>query len=107
MNRAERRARRSKKRGQYRGLKRLSGDSTFGSIGLGLLIGCCSGGSCMFWCATAISSALTFTLPSWSGSKNLHIKYRVWDTSSEARIHNGMYGADGLIKIYRRTYSVM
>tara|TARA_Y100000748_G_scaffold299425_1_gene296246 strand:- start:163 stop:291 length:129 start_codon:yes stop_codon:yes gene_type:complete len=31
MNRAERRARRSKKRGQYRGLKRLSGDSTFGS----------------------------------------------------------------------------
>ena len=31
MNRAERRARRSKKRGQYRGLKRLSSDSTFGS----------------------------------------------------------------------------
>ena len=50
---------------------------------------------------------ITFTLPSWSGSKNLHIKYRVWDTSSEARIHNGMYGADGLIKIYRRTYSIM
>ena len=50
---------------------------------------------------------ITFTLPSWSGSKNLHIKYKVYTSSNEARIHNGMYGADGLIKIYRRTYSVM
>ncbi len=31
MNRAERRARKSKKRGQYRGLRKLSSDSTFGS----------------------------------------------------------------------------
>ena len=31
MNRAERRARRSKKRGQYRGLKRLSSDPPSGS----------------------------------------------------------------------------
>ena len=31
MNRAERRARRSRKGGQYRGLRKLSNDSTFGS----------------------------------------------------------------------------
>lgn len=31
MNRAERRARRSRKRGQYRGLRKLSSESTFGS----------------------------------------------------------------------------
>ena len=49
----------------------------------------------------------TIILPSWSGSKNLHIKYKVYDTSSEARIHYAVYGADSYQRIYRTTYSVM
>jgi len=50
---------------------------------------------------------ITFTLPSWSGSKNLHIEYRVNSSSSEARLHQSVYPSDNYIKIFRTTYSVM
>ena len=49
----------------------------------------------------------TIVLPSWSGSKNLHMKYKVYDTNSEARIQYAPYGADSFQRIYRTTYSVM
>ena len=49
----------------------------------------------------------TIILPSWSGSKNLHIKYKIYDTNSEARIQYAPWGADSFQRIYRTTYSVM
>tara|TARA_Y100000310_G_scaffold121116_1_gene119915 strand:+ start:836 stop:1414 length:579 start_codon:yes stop_codon:yes gene_type:complete len=50
---------------------------------------------------------ITFTLPSWSGSKNLHIKYKVHNASYKAKFHQAVYPSDNYIKIFRRTYSVM
>jgi hypothetical protein len=54
----------------------------------------------------------TFVLPSWSGSKNLQVKYRIYSSSYTARIHQSAYsgdatGTDVYVKTYRTTYSVM
>lgn len=54
----------------------------------------------------------TFVLPSWSGEKNLQVKYRAYNSSYTARIHQSTYsgdasGTDVFVKTYRTTYSVM
>jgi len=53
----------------------------------------------------------TFVLPSWSGEKNLQVKYRVYTSSYTARIHQSAYSgsgsADVYVNTYRTTYSVM
>ena len=54
----------------------------------------------------------TFVLPSWSGSKELKLSYRVHSSSYTARIHRSAYSGDAsdtdvYTKIYRQTYSVM
>ena len=53
----------------------------------------------------------TFILPSWSGSKDLKMQYRI-NSSYAGRFHQSSYsgevsGTDVYTKIYRRTYSVM
>tara|TARA_R100001463_G_C3478000_1_gene216629 strand:- start:299 stop:853 length:555 start_codon:yes stop_codon:yes gene_type:complete len=53
-----------------------------------------------------------FVLPSWSGSKELKVTYRVHTSTYTARIHKSSYsgdstGDDVYVNIYRQTYSVM
>ena len=57
--------------------------------------------------AGSLYRQITFTLPSWSGSKNLQIKYKCHNSTYEAKIHQAVYPSNNWIKIYRRTYSVM
>ena len=54
----------------------------------------------------------TFVLPSWSGEKNLQVKYRTYGSTYSARIHQSAYsgdssGTDVYVNTYRTTYSVM
>ena len=48
-----------------------------------------------------------FILPSYSGSKNIHMEYQAYSTAYEARLHYAVYPSNLYVKIHRTTYSIM
>ena len=48
-----------------------------------------------------------FILPSYSGSKNIHMEYQAYSSSYECRLHYAVYPSNLYVKIHRTTYSIM
>tara|TARA_R110002020_G_scaffold459391_3_gene677375 strand:+ start:2889 stop:3464 length:576 start_codon:yes stop_codon:yes gene_type:complete len=53
-----------------------------------------------------------YIIPSWTGSKNCKLTYRIYDANLEGSIHEVKHSGDGtgtdvFVNIYRTTYSVM